>query len=153
MILRIDTREQAPLDFSQHEYVDTTKRCTLTVGDYACTFTDGYEPPLVFERKSIPDLFSTLTKGHERFKRELARADMAQVRLELVIEGTLSKVLKGTKHSRIAGITIIRKLMTMRFKYGLTPVFCKDREEMATYIYESYCAIGRLKGKKAKNVA
>ena len=108
-------------------------------------FTDGTIPSVTFERKGLSDLISTLTKGHARFKKELARADKSGTKIILIVEGTLTKVLKGTKYSKYPGIQAVRTMMTLWLKYGLVPVFCKDRKEMATYIAEYFSAIGRLK--------
>jgi len=150
--IRIDTREQKPLEFS-HPYITEIERLTCPVGDYMATYADGYTPPIAFERKSISDLFGTLTHGHDRFKREIARAKEFDIKLILIIEGSLSKVLKGVDESQVNGLTIVRQLMTMWIKHGLTPVFCKDREEMSTFITEYFCSIGRLKGHKPKEEA
>lgn len=150
MTIIIDSREGSPLDFVDCEYVTGVEVRKLNVGDYGCIYKDSFAPPIYFERKSIGDLFITMTSGYTRFKRELARAKVSKVSLILVIEGTLSKILRGSSHSTIEGITIVRKLFTLWIKYNLYPVFCKDRNEMVKYIYEYYCSIGRIKRKKIK---
>ena len=66
MTIIIDNREQKPLEFSV-----PTKRGTLAVGDYRAEFSDGSVSQVVFERKSINDLYGTLSKGYSRFKREI----------------------------------------------------------------------------------
>jgi len=147
MIILYDTREQKPLEFN-HPYITSTERTTLKVGDYGVMYRDGYVPPVFFERKSLPDLFGTLGKGHERFNKEIARAKKLGYILILVIEGTYGKIKKGISRSQIPGITIIRMLMTMRNKYNLEFHCLKDREEMADFIAEWYAGIGRLKGKR-----
>ena len=152
MRIIIDTREQLDLDFAQHEYVIVTARRKLDVGDYGCIFEDGYEVPAYFERKSIPDLFGTMGKGYTRFKKEIQRARDSKVKLILLIEGSMSKVKRGTRHSTLTGLSVIRKLMTLQIKYDLDFQFMSGREEMSEFIYEYYCSIGRLKGKKKKGV-
>lgn len=142
MKILIDTREQSPLEF-KHENVTDTCTKTLKVGDYGCEYKLGYIPPVFFERKSIGDLFGSMGKGYPRFKRELQRAECDNVKLILIIEGTLTKTLKGAKYSRMKGKSIVKKLFTLWIKYGLYPVFCKDRKEMSRYICEYYAAIGR----------
>ena len=115
----------------------------LDVGDYGCQFADGYIPPVYFERKGLSDLFGTLGKGYKRFKKEILRAKENKFTMIIIIEGTLSKVLSGYERSTIGGISIIRQLFTLWIKYGIHPVFCKDKFEMSNYIAEFYCAIGR----------
>ncbi len=115
----------------------------LPCGDYCCQYKSGYIAPIIFERKSIGDLFGTLGQGYERFKRELLRAKELDLKLILIIEGTLGKVLKGYEPSEIKGISIVKKLFTLFIRYNLMPVFCKDREECSKYITEFYLALGR----------
>ena len=145
-----DTREQTPLDFSGFEYITETVVEYLNVGDYTVEYSDGYRPPVIFERKSIGDLYGTLGKGYERFKKMLARADKQGISIILIIEGSLSKVAKGHRYSRVMkGYVVVKRLFSMKIKH-CEVVFCKDRVETAKYIYEYFCAIGRLKGKKIK---
>jgi DNA excision repair protein ERCC-4 len=62
----IDTREQAPLVF---EHL-ASERGTLQSGDYSIA---RLEHDFAIERKSISDLCGSLTRGRERFERELHR--------------------------------------------------------------------------------
>lgn len=144
MKILIDTREQKPLCFV-HEYVTEVVTTKLNVGDYGAEFSDGVQPKVFFERKSIGDLFGTLGAGYPRFRKELERARDSGSLLFIVIEGSLSDVLKGYSHSTISGITILRKLWTLYWKYGVQFICCKDREEMSKYILECYFSIGRMK--------
>ena len=47
----------------------------LDFGDYSIADHEQY---FAIERKSLPDLMQTLTSGHDRFKRELERAQTAR---------------------------------------------------------------------------
>ena len=142
MKIIIDSREQSPLIFPQR-FVTETPVEKLPVGDYGCEFERGYQVPAIFERKSLPDLFSTLTQGHDRFKRELARAEDLGIKLILIIEGTMAQVSWGTTYSKVPGSAILKTVFTLWIKYNLMPVFCADRNDMSAFIYEYYCAIGR----------
>ena len=130
-----DSRESRPLDFSKYDV--KVVRQKLDVGDYGCMV--GKEVvPVVFERKTVTDAYGSLSKGYKRFRRELIRANDSDIKLILIVEGTLSKVLKGTRYSKIKGISMLRKICTLWQKYGLTPVFVKDRAEMTLFIVEYF---------------
>lgn len=82
--LIIDTREQRPLTF---EHL-ASQRGTLHSGDYS---VKGFEPHFAIERKSVADLCQSVTRGRERFERELHRLrgfDFAR----LLIVGTISEL-------------------------------------------------------------
>lgn len=137
--IKIDSREQRKLDFSDYEIV------TMPYGDYGATWDTGEGMPLVFERKSLGDLWTTLsnTDGHERFKRELERAAADKVKVVLLLEPTLQEVLAGCKHSRMPGATMTKKLFTFWVKYGLTPVFAGSRSAASRIVIETFEAIER----------
>lgn len=139
----IDTREQKPLSFRITGALTETVRATLPVGDYAAEYTDGNRAPIYFERKSLPDLFGTMTNGYERFKKEMERARTGGVKLVLAIEASFLDVAAGYEYSKFSGQSMVRKLMTLWLKYDLVPVFCGGREEMADIIREFYEAFGR----------
>ena len=142
MIIIQDSREQAPLTFI-HDYITETRVETLPVGDYGCEFKQGWQCPAIFERKSIPDLFGSLGKDYERFRREIERANSFDIKLIIIIEGTFSDIILGHPHSKIEGISIIRRLFTIWIKYGVPFICCSDRSEMALYIAEYYSSVGR----------
>lgn len=143
MRILIDTREQRPLEFSITGALTETARATLPVGDYVAEYTDGSRPPIYFERKSLPDLYGTMTHGYERFRKELKRARAGGVKLVLAIEAHFLDVAAGYEYSQFSGESMVRKLMTLWLKYDLMPLFCGGREEMATMIREFYEAFGR----------
>ena len=88
MVIVIDSREQVPLDFTVGGSVSRVETRGVPFGDYWCEFEGGQEMPICWERKSIPDLFGTLTSGMERFKREIARANENNFKMIIAIEGT-----------------------------------------------------------------
>lgn len=142
MKIIIDTREQRPLEFT-HAYISQTIKRKCEVGDYGCQLEDGYEIPIYFERKSIGDLFGTLSAGYKRFKKEILHAKGSNLLLVLIIEGTLSKVSKGIESSQRCGDEVVQQLFTLLIRYKLPFICCKDREEMTRYITEFYLAYGR----------
>ena len=150
MKILVDTREQNPLEFS-HSIITEVRMVKLNVGDYGVMFEDGHTPSVFFERKSLPDLFGTMGKGYVRFKREIIRVQETKSTLIIIIEGSLTKVLKGVSYSRMEGISIVRKLFTIWIRYGIGFVCCKDRDEMSRYITEFYYSMGKEYIRRAKN--
>lgn len=132
-----DTREQRGLEFSGIEVVDKK----LDFADYGCVLEDGHIVPINFERKSVADLFCTLTGGYDRFKCEIIRCQEAKFRMILIIEGTLTKVGKGIKHSKRPPEALLSQVFTLFVRYKIIPVFCKDPQEASRYItlfYKAY---------------
>ena len=138
MLILIDSRETTPLEFNSEDYKVTTQRVGLPEADYSCLLDNGTHIPVVFERKSIGDLFGTMGKGYSRFKRMLERAYEREHQVILVIEGSQKKILSGYKHSSLNGLSIFRKLLTLRIRYGLEHHFFNSREDMAFYIMEYF---------------
>ncbi len=141
--IMVDTREQRPLEF--YKFGIKVRSRKLSYGDYRMRFLDGKMSNTVFERKTVADLFGSMTKGHERFKKEITRARSNSVLLIIIVEGSLSKVAKGIRHSKIQGISIIRTVFSLWIRYGVIPVFAKDRHEAAEYIIQYYMAEWRKK--------
>lgn len=142
MKIIVDTREQLKLEFNHH-YISEIIRRKCEVGDYGCQLEDGYIIPVYFERKSLPDLFSTLSQGYKRFKREIIRAKESNVALVIIIEGTLSKIIKGVDTCQRSGDEILQQLFTILLRYKVPFICCKDRDEMSRFITEFYLAYGR----------
>lgn len=61
------------------------KRQRLNVGDYTTKELLGIYH---IERKSLQDLYGTLTKGKIRFYNEILRAKRAGIKLDIVVEGS-----------------------------------------------------------------
>ncbi len=133
-----DTREQNPL-FFYHPEIEI-RVCKLNCGDYAMRFSDGLMSDTVFERKTIADAFGSLTSGYERFKREVQRAQETDTRLIVIIEGSLTKVFQGTRHSKVQGAAVVKTLFTLWHKYNVIPVFVRNRNEASWYIAQYYLA-------------
>ncbi len=133
MRILIDTREQRKLLFG----CTTEIRC-LKFGDYGCLFSETYQYPLVFERKNLADLFGSLTQGYDRLRKCFMRAEKANYKLIIAIEGTREKVLKGYAHSARDPESIIRQLETIRTKYNVEHIFFPSRTNMANYIHDVF---------------
>jgi len=134
-ILR-DTREQNLLIFPGIEVIDKK----LDFADYGCELVDGSVVPIVFERKGISDLYGTMSSGYERFKREIERCKEAKFSMIIIIEGTLTKVSKGIKHSKRNPESLLSQIFSIFVKYRIIPVFAKDPTEAAKFITLFYTA-------------
>lgn len=139
----VDTREQSELVFALRPPVTGIVHRALEVGDYAVEFEDGLVPPIRFERKSLGDLYGTMTSGYPRWKRLMQRAQAAKLDLWLLVEEPLRTVWAGTPHSTWSGDSMLAKLFTLQVRYRLPIIFCQDRGEMARWIVEYASAVGR----------
>lgn len=122
-----DTREQKVLKFNGHNIIHKK----LDEGDYNI---EPLIPYIVIDRKSVGDLFGTLTNGHERFKREIYRTQLASKQMYVLIEcraeeffGSKVKELNYRKFNarKFAGM-----MNTMQEKYRLHWIWCDGREDM-----------------------
>lgn len=155
MKLYIDTRETVyddksvgALDFVVDGVVTEIIRQKLPYGDYAAGWEDKNGKhiefmPVIFERKTLGDLYGTLGKGMERFKKEMQRADEDGIKLIIIVEACLAEVLNGYEHSKMEGDSIIKTMMTLWVKHDVPHILCNDREDMKRTILEFFSAIGR----------
>lgn len=137
MKILVDTREILPLAFKDV----VVERKKLDVGDYMAVLPDGSIPPISFERKSLSDLYGTMTRGYKRFKREVARAKESNTGLIVIVEGSISDV--WAIDMGFSGQALVKKLFTLRVRYKLETVFCEGRVDMARYIQEFFAAVER----------
>lgn len=117
----IDTREKAPYAFKEAKVAIKT----LKTGDYALKSDAG---GLIIERKSVSDLFGTLTAGVERFEREMARLSLYDYPV-VIVEGDQESVRRGIWNSGANGSAVLRHLFRLCVKYGVGVVFCRGRTE------------------------
>lgn len=141
-----DTREGLPLDgFSL-----PVKEMGMNIGDYGMIIDNSVIPPLVFERKSIGDLFGTMTKGYKRFEKECERAQQKGIQIILVIEVPYSVVKSGYKFSTTDGSKILKTLETLYLKYQIPTWFCDNRYNASKRIENMCLAVERRYRKKGK---
>ena len=92
----------------------------------------------------FPYLFTIrMGKGYKRFKKEIIRSHDAGATLFIIVEGTLSEVGRGFKHSTMSPSSVTMKLYTLWIRHGIQTIFCESREEMVEYITNFYVACGR----------
>lgn len=133
MNIIIDTREQLPLSFTGHE----TVRRKLDEGDYNIL---ELEDKIVIERKSLPDLYQSITSDHPRFKKEILRAKDKKKFMYIFVEGYENDFYQ-MKYSPIELKTKPQTLMkiidTMLHRYDIIFVWCRSREFMVKAILQT----------------
>lgn len=117
----VDSREQLPLF--------TGIRKCLIVGDYTTVKLEG---KFHIERKSLSDLYGTLTKGNSRFKYELFRAAYHSIIIEVYVEGTFDDFInkrfpKGNER-KFTKDGLERLVATFERKYHLKFHWHKSRK-------------------------
>jgi ERCC4-type nuclease len=146
----VDSREKPKAIHSILKYFDsiglvheTTK---LFIGDYQ----DFHKPSIVVDRKqNIAELAKNCTSDHERFRRELQRAQRANATIVLLVEQNRYKdrdqwihvgsiedlMLWSSPHTTITGEKVYRVLRSWMAKYPLRVEFC-DKRNTGRRIYE-----------------
>ncbi len=110
----VDTREKTPWVFKAQ------KRVCLKHGDYSIL---GGKGRIVIERKSLVDLYVTLSKG--RWEKFYAKMDKATDKLEYVfifIEASIAEVYAGIRHSRLPANYIIARIRDL-MRLGIQVIF------------------------------
>lgn len=129
MVIITDTREQLPYW--------TEERQALIVGDYT---TKKLLNSFHIERKSLQDLYGTLTSGNNRFKYELFRAAYHSIRLEVYIEGTrldfINKNFPKGKERKFSTDGLDRLIKTFEKKYYLVFHWCGSRQRAKRMVME-----------------
>jgi ERCC4-type nuclease len=138
-VVAIDTREQHPYAF---ESITTgidcrpvevrTERATLASGDYSIV---GHERAVAVERKSLNDLYGTLTAGRDRFERELDRLSALSFSV-VVIEATWGEIAKPPMFAtKVNPASIVGTIHAWQQRYPTRWLACDNRHwaEQATY--------------------
>ena len=122
----VDTREQTPLVFPDGVKVE---RGTLHTGDYSIK---GFEDRFTVERKSAQDLVGTLTRGRERFTRELERMGAFEFR-RIIVERPYADIAAGRFGfiSMANPKAIIGTIHAFEVRYKVSFVFAANRGEAA----------------------
>lgn len=129
----IDTREQKPFKFNDVKIIESK----LEYGDYSLLPNKGVS----VERKSLGDLYGTLSGGLERFGREVERAKKVDGYLVVVVEATINNVLyQKRKFGKCSGEFIMHNMRKILRTYdNIQFVFCdgrKDAQQKTVHILE-----------------
>lgn len=139
MTIQIDTREHkfelARVQRQIEKKGVKTINSKLYVGDYQSLDN----PRLVIDRKKdLQELCSNVCQQHERFRRELVRAQDAGINLIILVEhgGDIHELedvffwdnprIKGSPRAT-TGQALYRSLLTIRDRYGVRFEFCDKR--------------------------
>jgi len=119
----VDSREQKPFNFEEHTLIESK----LEYGDYSLHPNNK----LAVERKSLSDLFGTLSGGRERFEKEIERAKKLEGYIVVIVESTLNNMMyQKQKFSKASGDFIAHNMRQLLRKYNnLQFVFCDGKEE------------------------
>ena len=120
-----DTREQEPLEFLTLHVIEGT----LSTGDYSVV---GLENDFAVERKSLPDLFGSLTSGRDRFMREIQRLNGFTFRRLLII-GSEHEIEQGVSRSRVNPKAVLHSLAAIEAR-GVPVVFSSSPASAAAMI-------------------
>ena len=148
--LLIDSREKPKAIKSIVKYFESVKlpyeTSKLFIGDYQ----DFNRPNVIVDRKqNIAELAKNCTSDHERFRRELQRAQKANTTLVVLVEQNRYKdrdkwihvesvedlVLWSSPHTMVTGEKVYRVLRSWMAKYPLRVEFC-DKRQTGRRIYE-----------------
>ena len=143
-----DTREQKDCgwNFRASSNCDGMEIKKLDTGDYSIS---GFENLVMVERKTIADLWGTLTVGKERFMKEMERAKNIPARF-LIIEGNIGDIDKGFRYSKVSPEYIHGFLISLQVKYGIHVIFAGRTDQAQAYtrrlLYKlfKYCLDGTL---------
>lgn len=146
MTILVDSREQKPYRFADvtrrqpaKEYL-AVKTVALPTGDYSVESWDATDDSkrIIIERKSLADLYATLTTGRPRFIREVERMTNFGY-AAIVIESDLSAILDPNPHllhpTRANPRSIFGSLFAISQRYGICVWPCPSRDfaEQLTY--------------------
>lgn len=124
LILLQDSREQTPFLFPKGIQVEIS---ALSTGDYSIK---GMESLICVERKSHQDMYSSLSSGRDRFRKEVLR--MAELeRACFVVTCTMEEFLRPPSYvkgftlieSRFNPKSAINSLISWHVKYGVPTIF------------------------------
>ena len=130
----IDTREQDGL-FQRPPKGLVVVRDTLKYADYSVR---GWEDKIAIERKSLPDLWSSLTVDADRFKRELEVLTTYE-RKWLLIEALESSFLNFQEGRKIHPNSIRGALVSIEVKLGIPVWQSESREASERWVIDRLC--------------
>lgn len=137
----VDKQEKAPYSFQnitadqKHGggvYQPKTERQHLKTGDYTVA---GYEKNISIERKSLSDLFKTISGRREQFRAECMRLSYMEFGV-VVVEANLQDIVNNPPpYGKVTSKTIYRTVLSWSTTGRVPWFFCGDRRfaEITTF--------------------
>jgi DNA excision repair protein ERCC-4 len=156
--IAVDTREQLPFEFENilaagKLVLVSTQQATLASGDYSIV---GHEEAVAVERKTLADLYGTLTAGRDRFERELERLASYEFSA-VVVEADWHQIVDGplfVMRAKPASIVGTIHAWQQRFpKTHWLPAGSRPLAEQATYGVLRRYWIDRVEGRRSSVLA
>lgn len=120
----VDTREQDPWLFSPYRV--GIRRASLPSGDYS---VEGHESGgIIVERKSMTDLFGSMTSGRVRFFNELRRLSEFEQAF-LVVEASGQEILRGSRRTSVSPGRMLESLFGYCAANGVATYLCAGRAD------------------------
>lgn len=136
LVIYCDTREKLPYQFKN----TVIKRKTLKAGDYSCK---GGLKTIRIERKSIADLYATITRKDNRIRFEKELVKLKKIGMwYLIVDGTIQQVLNGYKYSQANGYAVLLLVFELVHKYNGRVLFCGNRTESALVVHSIFSSLG-----------
>ena len=121
----VDSREQTPLPITF-----PTITSGLPTGDYSVV---GLEDQFAVERKSLSDLYGSLSSGRERFSRELQRMRAFPFSRLLVI-GSVHEIEQGSSRAKgMNPLAVLNSLAAIEAR-GVPVIFAQSPEAAAALV-------------------
>ncbi len=141
----VDTREQLPI------WQRGIIRLKLEVGDYT---TENLHGLFHIERKSPQDLYGTIVQNHVRFRNELIRATIHEIKLVVYVEcrkPTFCNLLfPGGSRRKMKPETLTKIVTTIEERYKTEIVWCCSRADLKNKMAERFAKEEKLLFKKSK---
>jgi ERCC4-type nuclease len=139
-VLIVDSREQTNL-FSKPQKGLLITRDTLKYGDYSVR---GFESQIGIERKNVMDLFQSLGKERDRFKRELEGLSKFH-RKWIVVEGTEDEILSFQNYTKMHPSSIRQSLVSIEIRLGIGIHYEPDRKSLERWVLDRFLFFYKLK--------
>lgn len=142
-VVVVDTREQTPLFLrAQPPKGLVVVRDKLDAGDYSIR---GFESQIAVERKSIPDLYQSMTQGRDRFTVALRKFEGLFWR-GLVVEGTEDEVMNPCESfSSIHPNSVSGGLTAIAVRYNLHIYFAINKKAAEKWILDRFIKFYKIK--------
>ena len=133
LIIGYDTREQMLLSFGDTKMVESK----LNFGDYTA-LNEPFFCNVFFERKSLPDLWGTISSGYSRFQKELDRAQEQNGYIIVVVDSSFLEAENNyIKFSKANPSFIFRRIRELLQNYdNLQFLFSGGRDKSPNVIKE-----------------